>query len=169
MPAINNNQLRGVQSLYNVLEIMKNELLSSEFCNNVTIGELTEIDLAKMTIFPLAHITINSVTHNINSLTFDVTLFNLDIVNISKDLPEDIGQPTGTYGNDNLIYILTNQLFVVNKLVTKLRQTNILSTNTEYELDNTPLSQVINKEMENMLAGYQTVINITLPNDIDKC
>jgi hypothetical protein len=169
MPVVNNNQLRGVQSLYNVLEIMKNELLSSEFCNNVTIGELTEIDLAKMTIFPLAHITINSVTHNINSLTFDVTLFNLDIVNISKDLPEAISQPTGTYGNDNLIYILTNQLFVVNKLVTKLRQTNILSTNTEYELDNTPLSQVINKEMENMLAGYQTVINITLPNDIDKC
>jgi len=169
MPVINNNQLRGVQSLYNVLEIMKNELLSSDFCNNVTIGELTEIDLAKMTIFPLAHITINSVTHNINSLTFDVTLFNLDIVNISKDLPEAISQPTGTYGNDNLIYILTNQLFVVNKLVTKLRQTNILSTNTEYELDNTPQSQVINKEMENMLAGYQTVINITLPNDINKC
>jgi len=58
MPGISNNQLRGVQSLYNVLEIMKNELLSSEFCNNVTIGELTEIDLAKMTIFPLSHITI---------------------------------------------------------------------------------------------------------------
>jgi hypothetical protein len=169
MPVIDNNKLRGVQSLYNVLEIMKNELLSNEFCNNVTIGELTEIDLAKMTIFPLSHITINSVTHNINSLTFELTLFNLDIVNISKDLPGDIGQPTGTYGNDNLIYILTNQLFVVNRLISKLRQTNILSSNTEYELDNTPQSQVINKEMENMLAGYQTVINITLPNDIDKC
>lgn len=169
MPGLSNNQLRGVQSLYNVLEIMKNELLSNEFCNNVTVGELTEIDLAKMTIFPLSHITINSVTHNINSLTFELTLFNLDIVNISKDLPETIGQPTGTYGNDNLIYILTNQLFVVNRLISKLRQTNILSSDTEYELDNTPQSQVINKEMENMLAGYQTIINITLPNDIDKC
>jgi hypothetical protein len=169
MPVINNNKLRGVQSLYNVLELMKNELLANEFCNNVTIGELTEIDLAKMTIFPLAHITINSVTHNVNSLTFDLTLFNLDIVNISKDLPQTIDQPTGTYGNDNLIYILTNQLYVVNRLVSKLRQTNILSSNTEYELDNTPQSLVINKEMENMLAGYQTTINITLPNDIDKC
>lgn len=169
MPGLDNNKLRGVQSLYNVLEIMKNELLSNPFCNNVTIGELTEIDLAKMTIFPLGHITINSVTHNVNSLSFDLTLFNLDIVNVSKDLPVDLSEPTGTYGNDNLIYILTNQLYVINRLVAKLRQTNILSNSTEYELDNTPLSQVINKEMENMLAGYQTTINITLPNDIDKC
>lgn len=169
MPVLNNNKLRGVQSLYNVLEIMKNELLSNPFCNNITIGELTEIDLAKMTIFPLAHITINSVTHNVNSLSFDLTLFNLDIVNVSKDLPEALNQPTGTYGNDNLIYILTNQLYVINRLVAKLRQTNILSNSTEYELDNNPLSQVINKEMENMLAGYQTTLNITLPNDIDKC
>lgn len=169
MPVLDNNKLRGVQSLYNVLEIMKNELLSNPFCNNITIGELTEIDLAKMTIFPLAHITINSVTHNVNSLSFDLTLFNLDIVNVSKDLPEALNQPTGTYGNDNLIYILTNQLYVINRLVAKLRQTNILSTNTEYELDNNPQSQVINKEMENMLAGYQTTLNITLPNDIDKC
>jgi len=102
-------------------------------------------------------------------LTFELNLYNLDIVNISKDLPESITQPTGTYGNDNLIYILTNQLYVVNRLISKLRQTNILSSNTEYELDNTPQSQVINKELENMLAGYQTTINITLPNDIDKC
>lgn len=166
---VDNNDLRGVQSLYNVLELMKDELLSNEFCNNVTVGTLTEIDLQKMTIFPMSHITLESINHNINSLTFQITVFNLDIVNISKDNADLLNQPTGTYGNDNLIYILTNQLFVINRLVAKLRQTNILSENTEYELDGFPQSQVINKEMENMLAGYQTTLSIVIPNDISKC
>ena len=156
------DNLRGVEAVYRVIDTIKDELNSNPFCNKVTLGELTEIDLAKMTMFPLANITLDNVTHKENSLSFQITVTNVDIVDISKDVPVD-----DIYGNDNLVYIWTNQLYVINRLVARLRESSI----NEYiwELDNDPQSDFINKEMENMLAGFQTTINLTIPNDINKC
>jgi hypothetical protein len=156
------DNLRGVEAVYRIVDALKTELLSNDFCSKVTMGTLTEIDLAKMTIFPLAHITLESVTHSENTLSFAITIFNLDIVEISKDLPAD-----DIYGNDNLVYIWTNQLYVINRLVSRIKQSTIY--NDGWELENIPVSDFINKEMENMLAGFQTTINITVPNDISKC
>lgn len=156
------DNLRGVEAIYRVIETIKDELSTNPFCNKVTLGELTEIDLAKMTMFPLANITLDNVTHKENSLSFQVTVTNVDIVDISKDVPVD-----DIYGNDNLVYIWTNQLYVINRLVARLRESSI--NDYIWELDNDPQSDFINKEMENMLAGFQTTINLTLPNDISKC
>ena len=156
------DNLRGVEAIYRVIEAMREELESNPFCNKVTLGELTELDLAKMTIFPLANITMDSVTHSVNSLTFQLTIVNVDIVDISKDEPTN-----EVYGNDNLIYIWTNQLYVINRLVARLRESTI-SYDT-MELDGDPQSEFINKEFENMLAGFTTTINITVANDINKC
>jgi hypothetical protein len=155
------DNLRGVQSLYRVIDSLKTELINNDFCNSVTVGELTELDLQKQTVFPLANITVNSVTHNSNSLTFDVTITNVDIVEISKDEPENL-----IYNNDNLIYIWSNQLFVINKLVSRIKASKIYET---WEILNDPQSEFINKEFENMLAGVQTTLNITVPNDISTC
>lgn len=156
------DNLRGVEAVYRIIESLKTELESNPFCNKVTMGTLTEVDLAKMTIFPLAHIVLDTVTHNDNTLSFSITLFNLDIVDVSKDLPTD-----DIYGNDNLVYIWTNQLYVVNRLIGRIKQQTIY--NDGWELENTPTSDFINKEMENMLAGFQTTIVITVPNDISVC
>ncbi len=156
------DNLRGVEAIYRVIEAMKAELESNPFCNKVTLGELTELDLAKMTMFPLANITMDNVTHSENSLTFQITIVNVDIVDISKDAIQD-----NIYGNDNLIYIWTNQLYVINRLVARLRQSTIAIDTMELEGD--PQSEFINKEFENMLAGFTTTINLTVPNDINKC
>jgi len=156
------DNLRGVEAIYRVIEAMKDELESNPFCNKVTLGELTELDLAKMTMFPLANITMDNVTHSENSLTFQITIVNVDIVDISKDVIQD-----NIYGNDNLIYIWTNQLYVINRLVARLRQSTLAIDTMELEGD--PQSEFINKEFENMLAGFTTTINLTVPNDINKC
>ena len=99
------DNLRGVEAVYRVVQALNDELISNPFCNTVTLGEQTEIDLAKMTIFPMANITMNSVTHNDNSLTFDLTIVNVDIVEVSKEPKEN-----NIYNNDNMLYIWTNQL-----------------------------------------------------------
>jgi len=156
------DNLRGVEAIYRVIEAMRAELESNPFCNKVTLGWLTELDLAKMTMFPLANITMDSVRHSENSLTFQLTIVNVDIVDISKDEPAN-----EVYGNDNLIYIWTNQLYVINRLVARLRESTI-SYDT-MELDGDPQSEFIKKEFENMLAGFTTTINITVANDINKC
>lgn len=156
------DNLRGVEAVYRVIETIKTELDSNVFCNKVTLGEMTEIDLAKQTLFPLANITMDTVTHSENSLTFQITIVNVDIVEISKDLPTN-----SIYGNDNLIYIWTNQLYVINRLIARLRESSI--NDYIWQLEGDIQSEFINKEMENMLAGYSTTFSVTVPNDISKC
>lgn len=155
------DNLRGVEAIYRIIKSIETEFNSNPFCNKVTMGTLTEIDLAKNTIFPLGHIILDTVSHKENTLAFQITLFNLDIVEISKEVPTDI------YGNDNLIYIWTNQLYVINRLIGRLKQQTIYSDG--WELSGEPQSDFINKEMENMLAGFQTTITIIVPNDINVC
>ncbi len=152
---------KGVQALYNIIDSLNEELSSNPFVNKVTVGRLTEIDLAKNTIFPLSHIMLNSIRHNENTLSFNLTIFNLDIVNISKEAE------LGVYGNDNTMYILSNQLYVINRLLSRLKQSTIYKDG--WELEGNPDSEVIDKEMENMLTGYQTDFTINVPNDIAKC
>jgi len=152
---------KGVEALYNIIDSLNEELSSNPFVNKVTVGRLTEIDLAKNTIFPLSHIMLNSIRHNENTLSFNLTVINLDIVNISKEAE------IGVYGNDNTMYILSNQLYVINRLLSRLKQSTIYKDG--WELEGNPDSDVIDKEMENMLTGYQTDITINVPNDISKC
>jgi hypothetical protein len=152
---------KGVEALYNIIDSLNEELSSNPFVNKVTVGRLTEIDLAKNTIFPLSHIMLNSIRHNENTLSFNLSIYNLDIVNISKEAE------IGVYGNDNTMYILSNQLYVINRLLSRLKQSTIYKDG--WELDGNPDSDVIDKEMENMLTGYQTDITINVPNDISKC
>lgn len=170
-----NINLRGVEALYLILDLIKTEFESNPFVNKVTTGTMLETDLQKQTTFPLAHITLNNVTHFDNCLGFNFTILNLDIATINKEPSLDLygnyndTQVTLTdfYGNDNTIFILSNQLYVINRLIARLKQSMIYDN--EWQLENDPVSDVINKELENMLVGYETTFTITLPNNIDKC
>jgi hypothetical protein len=155
------NNLQGVEAIYRVLSSLKQELSSNPFCNNVTMGTLTEIDLNKMTIFPMSHLSLENVVHNDLTLSFQVTIYNLDIVDISKETSDSL------YGNDDMVYIWTNQLFVINRLISRFKETTLYGDG--YEIAGTPQSTFINKEMENMLAGVQTTLTIVVPNNISKC
>jgi hypothetical protein len=156
------DNLRGVEAIYRIVEALTTELNSNPFCNTVSLGTLMEVDLQKVTMFPLAHIELDNVVHNEMTLTFNLTILNLDIVDVSKDTSQNL-----IYGNDNIIYIWTNQLYVINRLLSRIRQSTIY--NDGWELEGTPTSDFINKEMENMLAGFSTSLSISVPNDIDKC
>ena len=75
---------QGVRGFYQITQTLKTELLSNENVNTVTTGDITEIDLSKQTIFPLAHIIINSVTIQEQVLQFNISVLAMDIVDQSK-------------------------------------------------------------------------------------
>lgn len=152
---------KGVDALNNLLSMMQTELLSNPFVNTVTLGIQSDEALEKTTIFPLAHIVLNSVSYPENTLLFNISVVNLDIVCIEKE------RDNGFYSNDNVVTILTNQLYVINRLIARLRRTN--DNNDGYELSSVPQSNMIEKQKGDMLIGYATDFNIVLPNDINKC
>ena len=118
---------QGVRGFYQITQTLKTELLSNENVNTVTTGDITEIDLSKQTIFPLAHIIINSVTIQEQVLQFNISVLAMDIVDKSKEATTDIFR-----GNNNEQDILNTQLAVVNKLIGVLRQGTLYTT--KYQL-----------------------------------
>ena len=55
---------KAQRAFYNVTNVIKNELLNNQRIKTITFGDLTDIDLQKQTIFPLAHLICDSATHN---------------------------------------------------------------------------------------------------------
>ena len=69
---------------YDLLEKLRATLVASPSINTVTTGDLLEVDLAKQTIFPLAHLIIQNATFSDHVITFSVSILFADIVEFSK-------------------------------------------------------------------------------------
>ena len=153
---------QGVRGYYQITQTLKTNLLTDENVNTVTTGDIFDIDLAKQTIFPLAHIIVNSVTIQEAVLQFNITIMCMDIVDESKDETTDI-----FVGNNNEQDILNTQLAVANKLV------GILSKGTlyqdKYQLSGDASCEFFYERFENRLAGVACTFDVLIANDINVC
>ena len=97
--------MSGARGFYLLTETIKTNLLADENVNTVTTGDITKIDLSKQTIYPLSHIIINNVSQEDQILRFNISVFCMDIVDVSKEETTDIFR-----GNDNEHDVLNTQL-----------------------------------------------------------
>ena len=98
---------QGIRGFYQLTETIKTELLKDVNINTVSTGDITDVNLNKQDIFPLAHIIINSVSDEEQVLRFNISILACDIVDQSKDLTIDRFK-----GNNNEQDILNTQLSV---------------------------------------------------------
>lgn len=151
-----------LQGVYLVLDKIKTELLSHPFCNTVTTGDIFEIDLSKQTMFPLSHIVMNTVTHQDQVMVFNISVFAMDVVDISKTETVDI-----FYGNNNEIDILNTQLAILNQLGQELRRGSLYKD--QYELVNDIVCEPFYDRFENQMAGWVATFDVMIPNNIYIC
>ena len=102
---------------YNVTKKIKDALNAEPFVNTVSYGSLDDVDLNKQTIFPLSHIIVNNCNVVSNTMTFNISILAMDIVDESKDEVTDI-----FVGNDNEQDVLNTQLEVLNRVVVLLQR-----------------------------------------------
>ena len=152
----------GIRGFYLLTETIKDQLLGDVNVNSVTTGDIYDIDLAKQSIFPLSHIIINSVSTQEQTLTFNISVLSMDIVDESKEATTDIFR-----GNNNEQDILNTQLAVLNKLVMVLRK-GTLYTN-QYQLDGDATLEPFYERFDNRLAGWSATFDVFVKNDIDIC
>jgi hypothetical protein len=152
----------GVRGFYLLTEAIKNQLLNDVNVNTVTTGDIYDIDLSKQSIFPLSHIIINNVSTQEQTLTFNISVLAMDIVDESKKETTDIFR-----GNNNEQDILNTQLAVLNKLVMILRKGVLYSD--QYQLDGDANLEPFYERFENRLAGWAATFDVFVRNDIDIC
>ena len=152
----------GIRGFYLLTEKIKDTLLSDLNVNTVTTGDITEVDLNKQTIFPLSHMIVNNVTSSENTLSFNISILAMDIVDQSKDSVTDI-----FLGNNNEQDVLNTQLAVLNKLVQKLR-IGQLHRDLYQVIGDVSLEPFMDR-FENQVAGWTATFDVIIQNDINVC
>ena len=152
-----------MKSFYNIIDKIKTVVNAEPFNSTVTFGDISDIDLKKQSIFPLAHIMVNNATINDNYITFNVTLFVMDLVEVSKEADTSL-----FLGNDNTQDVLNTQLQVVNLLQQEMRRGDTFSEN--FQITTSVIANPIIDSYENELAGWGVTIDIEVPtNELSLC
>lgn len=153
---------QGIRGFYQLTETIKDQLLLDPNCNTVTTGDIYDVNLNKQDIFPLAHIIVNNVTQQEQTLIFNISIIAMDIVDQSKLPTED-----RFIGNNNEQDILNTQLAVLNKVIQKLRMGTLYTD--KYQLDTDVNCEPFYDRFENQLAGWTATMDIMIYNDINIC
>ena len=147
---------------YNVTKKLKDALAAEPFVNTVSFGSLDDVDLNKQTIFPLSHMIVNSCDVTTNTMTFNISIIAMDIVDESKDAVTDI-----FVGNDNEQDVLNTQLEVLNRVIAILQRGDLYT-------DLFQVAGAVNCEpfvdrFENKLAGWAASFDVLVQNEMTVC
>ena len=151
-----------MKGFYNLTDKLKDALLAEPFVNTVTFGSLDDVDLNKQTIFPLSHIIVNNTTVGSKTLTFNVSILAMDIVDISKEATTDI-----FVGNDNEQDVLNTQLALLTRIINTLQRGDLY---TElYQVEGNVNCEPFVDRFENKLAGWAATFDVLVQNDMTIC
>ena len=153
-----------MNTFYNLIDTIKSKLEVSEFNNQVTFGDITDVDLGKLTNFPLAHIMVDSADIDERTISYNVKLLVADVVDVDKERRDD----NMFLGNSNMQDILNTQFYVVNKLVGQLRRLDLVSSKF-LRIDSVVRTSPFRDRFENELAGWEAELTIVAKNDVDIC
>lgn len=145
---------------YKIIHTTKEFLLRGPYTNTVTFGDLGEVDLAKKTIFPLAHINVDNVQFNGPVAGFELKIMVMDIVDENKDEGDtyDI-----FYGNDNTQDILNAQMSVLQRIYAEITRGELKQAPFTLEDDILTAEPFVDR-FKNKLAGWTSTMNIIIPN-----
>ena len=152
----------GIRGFYLLTDLIKEQLLNDEDVNTVTFGDITDVDLYKQSIFPLSHLIVNSVTSGENTLSFNISILSMDIVDQSKEATVD-----RFVGNNNEQDVFNTQLAVLNKLIQRLRIGTLYRD--LYQVVGDVSLEPFKDRFENELAGWTATFDVMIQNDIDVC
>ena len=149
--------------VYDILDKVRDKLRDNPNVFTVTLGDISEVDLNKTTIFPLSHLTITNVTFERSVINFTIALMCIDIVDYNKEKYDD----DVFYGNTNLQDVYNTQLQVVNDVVQSVRRGSLFDS--KIQIIGEPSATPFQDRYENELAGWGIEIQVSMINDISIC
>lgn len=153
---------QGVRGYYQIVKTIKDTLLDDPNVNTVTVGDISDVDLNKQTIFPLSHVIINSAQFSTNVWRLNVSVLCMDIVDVDKNETTDL-----SVGNSNEQDVLNTQLAVLNLLLSKLSRGSLYTD--KYQVDSQPTCEPFTDRFEHLLTGWACTFDVLIQNDIDIC
>ena len=147
---------------FDIIDKLKAHFDGDVLVNTVTQGNLFDIDINKMDIFPLVHIIVNNASLESNVVRYNISILAMDIVDITKD--ETVNKFDG---NDNELYVLNTQLQVLTRCYELLLRGDLWSD--KFQIDGNPTCEPFVDRFENKLAGWTMTCDILIPNGMTIC
>jgi len=153
-----------MNNYYRITEVLRDELLKDGIVNNVSQGDIFNIDINKPTIFPLGHIIVNSATQSESGNTniFNVSVLLMDVCDISKKEAYDL-----FFNSDNEADIFNSQFENANRLLMSLRRGNLYDMG--YRLNGNANFEAFSDRFENKIVGWTITFGIETGNDMTIC
>jgi len=145
-----------------VVNTLKNYLKATPFVNTVTIGDIFAVDLTKQTIFPLNHIIVNNATLGEVTMSMNISILFMDLVDDSKEEIVDLWE-----GNDNEQDVLNTQLAQAQRLSSDLMRGSLY--NSQVVVTSEPSAEPFTDRFENKIAGWTLSFDVIVPNDMGIC
>lgn len=144
-----------MRNYYEVLRVLKEHLESDSLVNTVTQGNIADIDLDKKNIYPLVHIQTGSATLGLQTISFNISVFAMDI-------RDKVNQPVTEKfnGNDNEIDNLNSMLAVLNRLYKA-----IAKLDSDIAISENPSCEPFTESRMNLLDGWAMTFDLDIPNN----
>lgn len=151
-----------MKSFYKVIDSIQTVVGAEPFNNTVTFGDISEIDLKKQSLFPLAHVMVNNMNIEQQHVSFNVTLFLMDLVDISKE-PDT----TLFLGNDNTQDVLNTQAALATRVIRVLQKSNLYKQ--DFEILGTANCEPFTERFDNALAGWAVTFDVNAKDEMTYC
>ena len=151
-----------MKSFYNVIDKVKDVITAEPFNHEMTFGDIADIDIKKQSLFPLAHLMINNATISNNYVTLNITIFFMDLVDISNEQTTDLFR-----GNDNTQDVLNTQLSLATRVMRVLQKADLYRN--DFELVNPANCEPFEERFDNALAGWAVTFDINAKTEMTYC
>lgn len=151
-----------MNTFYRLTTAVKNYLLSHNNINTVRIGNLSDIDLDKQNIYPLAQIIVEETSFEESVTKFNMKVLAMDAVRETNTAQEDVADLF--LGIDNKQDVYNSMLAVVNGLQTNLKRG--LLWKSDFQLDGSPTATPFEDAYGNLLTGWMLDFTLIIPNTI---
>lgn len=152
-----------MNTIFKVTDAIRDLLKSNKLINQVTFGDLFEVDLLKKNIFPLAHVGMSAARIGEGVAYVDFSILFLDIVDEQKQDKSDV-----FYGNDNEHYILNSMFAAATKTIQEMMRGNMHDLGYQVEDDSVNI-EFFSERFEDKLAGCGMEFTIVMRNTLDLC
>jgi len=151
-----------MRAYYQITDGLYKALNNLENINKVTLGDISQVDLNKKTIFPLAHLIVNNASPQDRIIVFNISILFIDVVDINTD------ENRGFLSNDNLQDVHNTQLGNATLITKQARRGSLFDE--RIQLLNVPECEPFQDRFENALAGWALTLDLAIQdNETDIC
>jgi hypothetical protein len=150
---------------YQLCEAIQTAATNASYINTTTWGNIFDVDMRKMTLFPLCHVLIGQAEVQERTVIYDVDILVMDVVDYSKQDPNV--DPYSYEGVAMKQDIYHRALFSAQEMIASMRR-GVLYTDG-FRLVNDPVCEPIDEDFENTLCGWKLTLQIETPNPTIIC